>query len=396
MNEQTLVNTLVNALRTSTVMSQGVLNNARIATPELFNRALAEYNNTQRASGRPISQYQPVAVKTPVAVAVAQAIPVNVNLDDEEITSLELEEDELQEFSDNGFDGDTSDLEELEVLTKSSEEEDDSNDSIEDDDDEGDVIPSLIDDTLKSQSSGEPDGFQFPEEPIVVQPALIETLAFVHTLDISIFLDDTAGEVYDNEGNWLTTKQPLRRGTGTDTDPIGAVRNCFDAFIKGVAQEGESIRFPVAVTSVDVEHYVNTVNADMQERLSESFSDVSQVALYVTSEFEQTQNAWGGDSLRAIRNISLSFPIPAIVGAAKKKRDEQKMLASNLKIINNLVARLRETATLADVRVNILIADTVVAPLNEIFSGLLAEGSVPVFDRGYARFTVVAVHDGEE
>ncbi len=416
-NENQIIQTLINALKNpATAMAASVINSSRRDHPVLFNRALSQYNNMQRQANRQPSSFQPVTITTqpnptavvpaaaPVAPAASPAViqqTVNIGQDApvDDLDSLDDEESNEPDFAQ---------LDEVVVqdypidqnLSDASEEDE----SIEDDDEETsdtgeditDIEEDFEDDEMLEQGDDAAldEGFALAsdeyeqvreEEPIPT----IENLTFRHSLSLSLYLNDEEGSIYEKDGKWFSTKQPLRRGKGVDGDAAGAVRVAMESFVEGVKAEGEGIRFAVAVTDNIVDEYVRTLNNDIEARLSSNFDVDSNADVTVTSVIEQAENPWGGDNARIVhREIALRFSVPAIVSSARKQKDEVKMLLSNLKIVNNIVRALKETGSVENVQVNILIADNVAVDLLNIYTHLIGDGSVPKFDRGYARFTV--------
>lgn len=406
MNVDSVVATLKNALaNSSTMMAQNVINSARRDHPDLYNKAIAEYNADMQRLGRPISRYTPVVLASanlpshnlptpPASSASTLAVSVhqqtvnntgNADMDDSLLESIDDEEDtevpsatteqpDYEEFDENIDDAPIDELE--------------SDDSMDEDDD---IVPlSDEDESELSISSASEEDF-IDEEPEVIS---IENLNYKHEINISIYLDSREGSIYEKNGTYLTTHQPLRRGKGQDKDATGAVRAALDAFVEGVSLEGDSIRFGVAIPSHIAENYVYEQARGVESRLNQPFDEESGAVVTVATRFEQNEGAWGGTALTAIRSIDLHFAVPAIVAAARKNKDEMRMLLSNLKIVNSLVARLKEATAVSSVQVNILIQDDVTPDLLNIFQGLIAEGSSVRFDRGYAVFTVKT--DSEE
>lgn len=407
MNTDTFVNTLKNALASGgTAMAQSVLTNARRQNPELFNRALKEFNADQERLGRPHSPMQPVALASTMASnnlptpprASLSAISTAVHT----VNTTQDDSDDLESIDDD---------EENEVPSATTEQPD------YDEFDEAVVEDASIDEEMEDESLEEeadeifvgeegelPVGSMeaeieedFADEEEAVEEVTIETLSYRHALSISIYLDNREGAIIERDGTFFTTHQPLRRGKGQESDATGAVRAALDAFVEGVKMEGESVRFPVAIADNIVESYVYEQARSVEARLNQPFDMESGATVNVGARFEQGVNAWGGNALVAIRDIDLHFGIPAIVSAARKQKDEAKMLSSNLKIVNNLVAMLKDSATVESVQVNILIHEEVMPDLINVFNGLISEGTMPRFNRGYAVFTITSdqPEDGE-
>lgn len=425
-NENQVVQTLINALKNpATAMAASVINSARRDHPVLFNRALSQYNNMQRQSNRPLSSYQPVTITTqpnptaavPAPVQQAAASPaviqqtVNIgqdepvddldSLDDEELSNgFEQLDDAAVALQDQPIDPNLSSVDE-EDESIDDEEEVPSEEMEEDFEDDEMIEEQLDQDADAALDEGfalDADDSEFVSATEPEPIPTIENLTFRHSLSLSIYLNDEEGSIYERDGKWFSTKQPLRRGKGVEGDAAGAVRVAMENFVDGVKAEGEGIRFAVAVTDNIVEEYVRTLNNDIEARLSANFDSESNADVTVTSVIEQAENPWGGDNARIVhREIALRFSVPAIVNNARKQKDEVKMLLSNLKIVNNIVRALKETGSVENVQVNILIADVVSVDLLNIYTHLIGEGSVPTFDRGYARFTVQSsdAADGE-
>lgn len=399
MNTTQVISTLKNAMRNpGNVMAASVLSNARRDQPVLFNQALTQFNNEQRQANRPQSTLQPavipqVAQQQPAISQQATVMPsadrvVTGVVVDDEMESLDEEIDASQEEPQANYD-------EFDEDVVSADEEDESIDDeeeqlpVEEEDfeDDASTIASLgleLEDDA-AFATDDSDESAAPEEI-----ASIEFLSFRHTLSLSIYLNSDEGRVYENGGVYYTTKQPLRRGKGIDGDATGSIRASLENFIEGVRAEGEGIRFGVGVTDTVIEKYIATQSNAIEDRLSATFDEESNASISVTSTSDTAESPWGSDARLVTRNISLSFPIPAIVSAGRKSKDELKMFASNLKIINNLVRTLQETANVESVQVHILIEDAVVLDMIQLFNSFVQEGNLPVFERGYARFTVKA------
>ena len=417
-NENQIIHTLINALKNpATAMAASVINSARRDHPVLFNRALSQYNNMQRQANRPLSSYQPVTVTNqpnptaaaPAAPAAAPAAPaviqqtVNISqdepvddldsLDDEESGELDFAQLDEVVVQDSPIDPNLSGAsEEDESIEDEDEETSDTGEDIADIEEDFEDDEMLEQDDTAALDEGfalDADDSEFVSETEPEPIPTIENLTFRHSLSLSLYLNDEEGSIYEKDGKWFSTKQPLRRGKGVDGDAAGAVRVAMESFVEGVKAEGEGIRFAIAVTDNIVDEYVRTLNNDIEARLSSNFDVDSNADVTVTSVIEQAENPWGGDNARIVhREIALRFSVPAIVSSARKQKDEVKMLLSNLKIVNNIVRALKETGSVENVQVNILIADNVAVDLLNIYTHLIGDGSVPKFDRGYARFTV--------
>lgn len=422
MNTESVVSTLKNALaNSSTMMAQNVITSARRDHPELYNRALSEYNADMQRLGRPVSKYTPVVLATkmptnmtndsfrhseqkatnlnlptspassasPLAVSVHQQTvnnTGNADMDDSFLESIDEEEDnEVLSATTEQPDYDEFD----ENIEEAPIEELESDDSMDDEED----IAELSDDGESELHIHPASDEDFVDEDEVPETVSIENLNYKHEINISIYLDSREGSIYEKNGTFLTTHQPLRRGKGQEKDATGAVRAALDAFVEGVSMEGDSIRFGVAVPSSIAENYVYEQARGVESRLNQPFDEESGAVVTVATRFEQSEGAWGGTALTAIRSIDLHFAVPAIVAAARKNKDEMRMLLNNLKVVNTLVARLKEATAVSSVQVNILIQDDVTPDLLNIFQGLIAEGSSVRFDRGYAVFTVKADSD---
>lgn len=406
MNEQQVFVSLINALSSQqeTAMTTSLIQSVRRENPSVYNRAVTQVNAQRKQRGQAPLRWELVAVApAPVQQTVntpQQAAPADdlESLDDAEslnddMESLDDDSDNLDEASPNyeEFDESVAVSEPAaELINEDDEsiEDDEEAEPVTEDDDFEDDEEAIgrLEDMEADEATHHIEGFERADaEPI---PS-IENLSFKHSLVLNIFLNDEEGSVYESGGKFFTTKQPLRRGKGMENDATGAVRASLENFIDGVKAEGEGIRFAVAVTDNIVDEYVRSLNNDVEARLAQTFDPESNTSVVVTSVVEDSANPWGGNNARIVhREIALRFSIPAIVSTARKQKDEVKMLASNLKIVNNLVRTLRESTDLENVQVNILIEDAVVSDLMNIFQALISEGNAPTFDRGYARFTV--------
>lgn len=410
MNEQQVFTSLINALNApqETAMTTSLIQSVRRESPVTYNRAVAQVNAQRKQRGQQPLRWEPVNVgQAASAPAVSQTVQQTVNtaqqqseemaaddemdsLDDDEMESLdEASGDPDPDYSqfDQSVAADVTDTEDFSEDDDSMEDDDEvpADEPVDEDfEDDESVLESLEQGTGEHQHV---EGFESRDlEPLPT----IENLSFKHSLALNIYLNSEEGEVYSGpDGKFYTTKQPLRRGKGLDSDATGAVRASLENFIEGVKAEGEGIRFAVAVPDTVVATYISSLNSDMEARLSQTFDPEANAYIDVTSVTENSENPWGGNNaVIAHREIALRFSIPAIVSAARKRKDEVKMLASNLKIVNNLVRTLRESTNLENVQVNIFIEDAIVSDMMGIFQALMSEGNMPTFDRGYARFTV--------
>lgn len=404
MNTDSFVNTLKNAFANSnTAMAQNVLVNARRAQPELFNRALSEFNADQTRLGRPLSSMTAVELAqnlashnlpTPPRASMSAISTVvhtqSVNISQDNSDELESIDDEEE----NDVPSATTEQPDYDEFDEAIVEDASIDEEMEDD-----ALEEEADTFANEEMNGTFEEVEVSEDVFAEEDnslVTIETLSYRHSLSISIYLDAREGSIYERDGMFYTTHQPLRRGKGQENDATGAVRASLDSFVEGVNIEGESVRFPVAIADNIVESYVHEQARSVENRLNQPFDIESGATVNVSTRFEQAVSAWGGNALVAIRDIDLHFGIPAIVSAARKQKDEAKMLTSNLKIVNSLVARLKESAAVESVQVNILIHQDVMPDLLNVFNGLISEGNMPTFNRGYAVFTISSSEESGE
>lgn len=401
--EQNVVNTLVNALGTpNTALAASAIHNARRNTPALYNIALRQFNQRQQQAGRPLSNFQPIAMANQSPAPAENAVTVNTQ--QQQHSAAAIEEDQAMsgdiiESDDNDY----SDFDE-EIATSPEfipvdEDASDEEESIDEDSEELPVDEDFIDDDVEKAVDEEfvhatSEDELLPEQPI----PMIESLTFRHSVQINIFLNEEQGSIYTKgEGaaiRYFTTKQPLRRGRGVENDATGAARASLEAFIEGVKAEGEGISFAVAVPENYTAEFVSQTNSDIEERLYSFFDEEANIGVFVSSTLEDSETPWGGKTARIVhRSITLNFSIPAIVSSARKGKDAASMLASNLKIVRNLTRSLNEATTLEQVGVNLMIAQEVIGDLLPVFTNMVAKNATVKFTDGYACVSVDGNND---
>lgn len=403
-SDKDLLNTVISALRSPrNAITNSVIEHTRRTRPNILSMAEKVVSGAVQMVDTPQPQAAQIQSQPMVAVASNQQ---TVNSSDE--TDL----DELDDLDDSGqsdqiesVDDSANELEELEefqeeaVMNNPVVDEDDFVDETDnlvnqmgDNVDDAEDISEDFDDVDQdvSDEADEQESFTGADDVMSEEDMLVHHISHRYNLSLSLYITDSEGEVFERDGKWYTSKQPLRRGSGNDAkDAIGAVRCSLENFVDAVRVEGESLKMPVALQSRVVEAYVNQQDSLAQDTLSKVFDAESNATVVVSSTFEANNNApWGAPGVTVVRHVDMHFAVPAIYSAAQKDKDPAKMLGQNLRILNNLINRVMESTNVEAVELRVLIQDSTLPHTAGLITGMISEGAVPTFDRGYAVFTV--------